>query len=187
MITTTRDDKHCGTGESLHTILQLRWLKSLGEKGDRRGKAQNNLESYKADGPTSSDSSFHCHLEPIEKMSDTDCMEEKYYMALQILYTHRINRLGETSFIFTNCRLIFHSTNLPLKIIKGKIFEISPKNERENKVFFLLPWTSLIFFPTKQRFVRGRTCYLSLTVDLILQFSQLWNEGFKFTSHSWED
>lgn len=44
------------------------------------GKAQPNLESYKVNGPKSSNSSFSCSLEP-EKISVTQLIwKEKYYV-----------------------------------------------------------------------------------------------------------
>lgn len=74
--------------ERLHIIWPLTWLKCLGE--EEGGKAQNNWESYRVDGPKSSDSWFYCNLEPVDREYEWHRLhEKKNIVALHILiYTH---------------------------------------------------------------------------------------------------
>lgn len=64
MISIIRNDKlKTGGGKTTHRLTTY-MIKRLGEEGE---KAQNNLESYRVDGPKSSDSWFYGNLEPVER------------------------------------------------------------------------------------------------------------------------
>lgn len=117
MITIIRNDRSkTGAGERLYIIQPLTWLKSLAEK--KGGKAHNNLDSYKVDGPKSSDSPFYHNLEPVKREDEWHRLHQKKNIMLFCkfyiyIHTHRhtcthtwkcnmcINVTGKTFFILT--------------------------------------------------------------------------------------